>query len=153
MNISENCIELVKHFEGCSLDAYKCPAGVLTIGYGHTGKSLRGWHKITQEEAEIILQSDLEGFEEAVTKMVTVPLTQGQFDALVSFAFNCGAKALKNSTLLKKLNARDYNGASNEFLRWNKAGGKVLAGLTRRRRAEQHLFKTGQLIFTKGQIK
>ncbi len=150
MNISNNCFELIKHFEGCSLKAYQCPAGVLTIGYGHTGKSVKEGLKITQEEAEIILESDLEAFEEHVTKMVTVPLAQHQFDALVSFTFNCGIDAFRTSTLLKKLNSEDFSGAANEFPRWCKARGKVLGGLLRRRKSERHLFLTGELNYFQG---
>ena len=143
--ISNNGLQLVKHFEGCYLKAYKCPAGVLTIGYGHTGKSVKEGMEITQEQAEVILKHDLERFESAVRDCVKVTLEQGQFDALVSFAFNCGAAALKSSTLLRKLNAGDVVGAAQEFHKWNKAGGKVLKGLVRRRAAEAHLFATGEL--------
>lgn len=143
--ISEKCLQLIKHFEGCCLKAYRCPAGVLTIGYGHTGSSVKEGLEISQEQAEIILRHDLERFESAVHECVKVPLEQGQFDALVSFAFNCGAGALKSSTLLKKLNGKDVIGAAQEFHKWNKARGKVLKGLVRRRKAEAHLFATGEL--------
>lgn len=140
-------IELIKEFEGCRLTAYKCPAGVWTIGYGHTGmvdgKAIASGMTITAAKATELLRKDLATFEAAVNSYVTAPITQNMFDALVSFAFNCGAGALKGSTLLKKLNAKDYNGAAAEFARWNKAGGKVLAGLTRRRRMESILFLTG----------
>lgn len=145
--ISDKGLQLVKHFEGCYLKAYKCPAGVLTIGYGHTGPDVKPGMEITQAQADDLLRLDIERFEKAVRDCVKVPLEQNQFDALVSFAFNCGAGALQKSTLLKKLNAGDVIGAVQEFHRWNKGGGKVLAGLVRRRAAEAHLFATGELKF------
>lgn len=139
MKTSNNGINLIKQFEGCILSAYKCPAGVWTIGYGHT-KNVKQGMKITSSQATELLKEDLTTYENYVNKYVKVKLNQNQFDALVSFTFNCGAGALKSSTLLKKLNKGDYTGAANELLRWNKANGKVLAGLTRRRKAEKALF-------------
>lgn len=136
---SQNGINLIKEFEGCRLTAYKCPAGVWTIGYGHTN-GVKSGQKISQQQAESFLAEDIKKFESGVNSAVSVSLNQNQFDALVSFSFNCGIGALKSSTLLKKLNAGDYNGASNELLRWNKANGKVLEGLKRRRNAEKALF-------------
>lgn len=144
MNISEKGLSLIKHFEGCKLTAYRCPANVLTIGYGHTGGVLEG-RVISQEVAEYFLKSDMAHFELAVNRAVKVPVDQAQFDALVAFAFNVGASALQASTLLRKLNVGDYAGVPTEFLRWNKAKGKVLPGLTRRRQAEAHLFATGEI--------
>lgn len=145
--IGKSCVELVKKYEGCRLQAYKCPAGVWTIGYGHT-KDVRQGMQITEDEAERLLVSDLQLFGGDVRKLVKVPISQNQFDALVSFAFNVGsdidsdtiADGLGDSTLLKKFNAGDVDGAAKEFLKWNKAGGKVLAGLTKRRQAEHDLF-------------
>lgn len=149
MKISKTGLELVKHFEGCQLKAYYCPAGKLTIGYGHTGASVKPGMTITQEQADVILASDMERFEKAVSDRVKVPLEQGQFDALVSFAFNVGANALQNSTLLKLLNAGKIIEAVQQFGRWNKItknGQKVASkGLTRRRLAEAYLFATGEL--------
>ena len=139
MNISKNGIDLIKKFEGCRLTAYKCPSGVYTIGYGHTNGVKKG-QRITQRQAEAYLLEDVKKVENGVNKYVSVPLTQNQFDALVSFCFNCGLGAFKNSTLRKKLNAKDYAGAGKELLRWNKAGGVVLDGLKRRRNAEKALF-------------
>lgn len=139
MKTSNNGINLIKQFEGCILSAYKCPAGVWTIGYGHT-KDVKLGMKITSSQATELLKDDLKTYESYVNKYVKVKLNQNQFDALVSFTFNCGGGALKSSTLLKKLNKGDYTGAANELLRWNKANGKVLAGLTRRRKAEKALF-------------
>lgn len=140
MNISENGLALVKHFEGCKLSAYVCPAGVLTIGYGSTGPHVRAGQTITQAQADALLAKDMERFEAGVMKLVKVALDQDEFDALCSFAFNLGLGALSGSTLLKKLNLKDCAGAAAEFRRWDKAGSKILPGLTRRRAAETALF-------------
>ncbi|MEA3639925.1 MAG: glycoside hydrolase family protein [Lamprobacter sp.] len=139
MNISEAGIELIKRFEGVKLQAYDDGVGVITIGYGHT-KGVRWGDTITQDEAENLLQEDLEQFERCVTDAVDVPLNQNQYDALVSFAFNVGCGALRRSTLLTKLNAGDYQGAADQLLRWNRGGGKVMRGLVLRRQAERELF-------------
>ena len=140
MNISENGIKLIKNFEGCRLVAYKCPAGVWTIGYGHTGQEIHEGLKITQEQAEKYLKIDLLIHCNNVSRLVKVPLTQNQFDALVSFEYNLGYGNLAYSTLLKLLNAKKYNEAAAQFDRWVYAGGKKLAGLIRRRAAEKELF-------------
>ena len=136
-------VELIKHFEGLFLTAYKCPAGVWTIGYGHTGLKHKDGtvypgRKITVEQAEELLRHDLDTFEGRVSSLVTVPLNDNEFAALVSFDFNTGG--LADSTLRRKLNAGDRSGAAAEFARWNKAAGKTLAGLTRRRTAEREMF-------------
>ncbi|MEG6079896.1 lysozyme [Enterobacter kobei] len=144
MQTSEKGISLIKQFEGCKLTAYQDSVGVWTIGYGWTqpvdGKPIRAGMTIKQETAERLLKTGLVSYESDVSRLVKVGLTQGQFDALVSFAYNLGSRSLSTSTLLRKLNAGDYAGAADEFLRWNKAGGKVLNGLTRRREAERALF-------------
>lgn len=144
MQTSEKGIALIKQFEGCKLTAYQDGVGVWTIGYGWTqpvdGKPIRAGMTIKQETAERLLKTGLVSYESDVSRLVKVGLTQGQFDALVSFTYNLGARSLSTSTLLRKLNAGDYAGAADEFLRWNKAGGKVLNGLTRRREAERALF-------------
>ncbi|HEG2117541.1 lysozyme [Enterobacter kobei] len=144
MQTSDKGIDLIKQFEGCKLTAYQDSVGVWTIGYGWTqpvdGKPIRAGMTIKQETAERLLKTGLVSYESDVSRLVKVGLTQEQFDALVSFTYNLGARSLSTSTLLRKLNAGDYAGASDEFLRWNKAGGKVLAGLTRRREAERALF-------------
>lgn len=144
MITSEKGIRLIKQFEGCKLTAYQDSVGVWTIGYGWTqpvdGKPIRAGMTIKQETAERLLKTGLVSYESDVSRLVKVGLTQGQFDALVSFTYNLGAQSLSTSTLLRKLNAGDYAGAADEFLRWNKAGGKVLNGLTRRREAERALF-------------
>lgn len=155
MNISETGLALIKSFEGKYYEGYLCPAGVWTIGYGHTGETLgqpspKGM-RISDVDIDNLLKKDMNRFEKAVFRSVTVPIKQHQFDALVSFAFNVGAGALATSTLLKKLNSADYKGAAEQFLVWNKATNPqtkkkvALAGLTRRRQAERHLFLTGEL--------
>ncbi|KFC95062.1 phage lysozyme [Leminorella grimontii ATCC 33999 = DSM 5078] len=139
--ISQQGVDLIKSFESCRLKAYLCPAGVWTIGYGHTS-GVRPNDEISSAQAERYLKADLVRVEQDVRILVRVPLTQGQFDALVSFAFNCGTRALSTSTLLRKLNARDYAGAAEEFFRWVYANGKRLAGLERRRRLEKRMFES-----------
>ena len=144
MQTSDKGIALLKEFEGCKLTAYQDSVGVWTIGYGWTqpvdGKPIRAGMTIKQETAERLLKTGLVSYESDVSRLVKVGMTQGQFDALVSFTYNLGPRSLSTSTLLRKLNAGDYAGAADEFLRWNKAGGKVLNGLTRRREAERALF-------------
>lgn len=144
MRMSSTGLDLVKSFEGLYLNAYKCPAGVWTIGYGHTGKvdgkSIHAGMKITKAKATQLLKGDMVTFENWVKKLVKVSINQNQFDALVSFAFNCGAGNLQNSTLLKYVNQKKFDAAGDEFLKWNKGGGRVLAGLTRRRKEERKLF-------------
>ncbi len=142
MKISDAGIALIKEFEGCELESYLCPAGVWTVGYGHTGGVTREGLVIDEAQAEALLRADLEKFERCVNSFLAVPVTQPQFDSLVSFAFNLGCEALRKSTLLRMLNEGDDVGASKQFERWNRAGGKVLAGLTRRRAAERDLFLT-----------
>jgi len=140
MKTSEKGFELIKHFEGLRLHAYQCSAHVWTIGYGHTAGVQPG-DNIIAEQADAFLRQDITESERNVGRYVTAPLTQGQFDALVSFVFNLGAGNLHSSTLLKKLNAGDYSGAAEEFPRWVNAGGKKLPGLVQRREAEKALFE------------
>ena len=140
MRISEKGLALIKSFEGCKLEAYQCSAGVWTVGFGHTGPEVERGVVITADEAEMFLERDLAKFEKCVEGMLLVKVTQGQFDALVSFAFNLGCGALKGSTLLRLMNQEKPEEAALQFARWNKAGGKELAGLTRRRQAEAELF-------------
>lgn len=142
MNISQKGVDLIKSFEGLKLKSYKCPAGVWTIGYGTT-KGVTPGMEITQKEAEELLKRDLRYFELWVDKLIDVPLSQPQFDALVSFTYNLGEGALKGSTLRKLLNQGRYDLVPDQFLRWNKANKKVLPGLTRRREAEAKMFKEG----------
>ena len=140
MQISPAGLALIKRFEGLRTEAYRCPAGVWTIGYGST-RGVREGMKITEAQAEALLLRDVERFERDVVGMVEVPITQGMFDALVSFAFNLGAEAMRRSTLLRLLNQSRYADAAQQFARWNKAGGRVLDGLTKRRAAERALFE------------
>ena len=140
MEISQNGIDLIKQFEGCRLTAYKCPAGVWTIGYGHTGTDVQRGKTISQKEAERLLRGDLVVHMNNVLKLVKVPLKQNQFDALVSFEFNVGFYKFKNSTLLKLVNQKKFKEASEQFKAWKYAGGKVLMGLVKRRKAEEELF-------------
>jgi lysozyme len=142
--ISRQGLDLVKHFEGVYLKAYKCPAGVWTIGYGHTGLkhqdgTVKQGRTITQAEADALLAHDMGKFEDRVNRLVTVPLSQNEFDALVSFDFNTGA--LAKSTLLRRLNAGAYDEVPDQLMRWTRASGKVLAGLVRRRKAEADLWR------------
>ena len=139
MKLGEKGTEILKYFEGCKLTAYQDSVGVWTIGYGHT-KGVYDGMTITQDQAEQMLLSELEEYEGYIKDMVTVPLTQNQFDALVVWVYNLGPTNFRNSTLLKELNAGNYNAAGQEITRWNKAGGKVLAGLVKRREAEAQLF-------------
>ena len=139
MSSFKNLIELVKHFEGFESAAYLCPANVWTIGYGRT-KNVREGDVITEIQAERDLLEELEEFGEQVLSVVDVELNQNEFDALTSWTYNLGVGNLRSSTLLKKLNAGDKNSVPSEMLRWNKANGKVLNGLTRRRQAEADLW-------------
>lgn len=136
-------VELIKKFEGLRLTAYQDSVGVWTIGYGHTRTAREGM-KITEPEAEALLRDDLADAESDVSRMVGVPLNDNQFAALVSFVFNLGGNNFALSTLRKMLNKGLYEGASKQFARWNKAGGKVLPGLSRRRDAERELFLKGE---------
>lgn len=142
MRINEEGLKILKKFEGCKLKTYLCPAGIPTIGYGHTGKDVSEGMTITKAQAEKLLLKDLAKFEAGVADLVKVPVSVNQFSALVVFAYNIGLNALSGSTLLKKLNAGDVIGAADQFLRWNKAAGKELDGLTNRRHAERDLFLT-----------
>lgn len=137
--INEEGLKLIKEFEGLRLEAYLDVVGIPTIGYGSTHGVKLG-DKITEEEAESLLKEDLKIYEDVVERLVKVPLTDNQFSALVSFTYNLGQGNLASSTLLKLLNKGEYTQAADQFLRWNKAGGKVYKGLTRRREAERELF-------------
>ena len=145
MKISKEGLALIKKFEGCKLESYKCAAGVWTIGYGST-KGITEGMSISQEEADNLLLEDVAVFEDNVLDAVTMPLSQHQFDALVSWTFNLGGANLKASTMLKKLNAGEYEEVPAQMKRWNKAGGKVLQGLIRRREAEALLFEGKEWI-------
>lgn len=146
--ISAAGLALVKQWEGCELVSYKDVAGVWTIGYGHTSSAgipyVKPGMRINAVEAEEILKSDLHKFEERVERLVKVPLTDNQFAVLVSFDFNTGA--LHKSTLLKKLNAGDYDAVPGELMKWVNAGGKKVKGLVNRRSAEAGLWAKGEFV-------
>ena len=139
MNTSEEGIALIKKFEGCELTAYQCSANVWTLGYGHT-KGVREGDECDVERAEDMLINDLQEFERWVNELVKVELSQHQFDALVAWTFNLGPTNLAESTMLKRLNVKDYEIVPTEMRRWNRAGGQVVDGLVRRREAEALLF-------------
>lgn len=142
--INKAGIDLIKSFEGLKLTAYLDIVGIPTIGYGSTEniskQDVLNKRTISEVEAENLLAKDIEKFESAVEKSVVIPINDNQFSALVCFSYNVGAGALQKSTLLKMLNNGDISSAAEQFLRWNKAGGKEVAGLTRRRQAERSLF-------------
>ena len=144
MNISKEGIALIKNFEGCELTAYKCAAGVWTIGYGHT-KDVKENDVITKEEADALLEKELEEYTNYVNNAVTQPLNQNQIDSMVSWTYNLGPSNLKSSTALKLLNLAEYEGVPAQLKRWNKATvngeRKVLDGLVRRREAEALMFE------------
>jgi lysozyme len=151
--INKESIDLIKFYESCELEAYECatskslPPGkkFWTIGWGNTfyadGRAVHATDKITQEEADKLFKDVLKTFEDKVLKAVQVPLTENQLGALTSFAYNCGIGNLNASTLLKKVNAKDYAAAAKEFHKWNKSNGKVLKGLVARREKESQLFE------------
>ena len=140
MKTSEEGVALIRHFEGCRLEAYLCPAGVWTIGYGHT-LDVREGDVIDQEAAEALLIEDLEEFEGYVTSLVEIELKQHQFDALVAWTFNLGPTNLKESTMLNRINYGPLSDVPFQLQRWNRAGGQVLDGLVKRRAAEAALWE------------
>jgi lysozyme len=142
LSYSDQGLALTEQFEGLQLTAYQDPVGVWTIGYGHTGADVQPGLTITQEQASDLLLQDVAGAVAAVNRLVTVPLTQNQFDALVDFTFNVGQGNLASSTLLRELNAGNTAGAAAQFLVWVYAKGVELPGLVTRRQAEAALFQT-----------
>lgn len=145
MKTSQAGLNLIKRFEGCHLEPYRDPIGLWTVGWGHLigdGKTLpiEWFRRLTQDEADRLLEKDLEKFERGVLRLCPNHLTQHRFDALISFSFNLGLGNLQNSTLRQKHNRNDVSGAAKEFLKWNKASGKVFRGLTLRRQAESNLY-------------
>ena len=146
MKISSLGLELIKEFEGFSANAYLCPAKKVTIGYGNTfyadGTKVKLGEQISKTDALELLEKVVnKDFADKIFPAIKVPVAQNQFDAMCSLAYNIGTGSFLKSTLLKKVNAGDFIGASEEFLKWNKSGGKELLGLTRRRKREQDLFK------------
>lgn len=144
MRHSDACSVLVKSFEGCELNAYPDPAtnaDPWTIGSGHTGPEVKKGLRWTPKQADDALEADLDRFDAGVTSLIDGHITtQSQFDAMVSLSFNIGLRNLASSTLLKKHLAADFIGAAAEFLKWNKAAGKVMPGLTKRREAEARMY-------------
>ena len=145
MKVSDDCIKMIKHHEGVRLKPYQDPIGLWTVGVGHLigdGKTLpiEWFRTFTMDEVDELLKKDLQRFERGVLRLCPNHLTQSRFDALVSFAFNVGLGNLQASTLRQKHNRGDVLGAAKEFLRWNKAGGKVFRGLTIRRQDESNLY-------------
>lgn len=143
MNISPQGLALIKRFEGLHLKAYVDPVGIPTIGYGTivaNGRPVKIGMKITEAQAEEFLYADLQRFERYVDEYVNVPLSQEKYDAVLSFVYNLGPTNFRKSTLLRLINAKKFAEAQPQFLRWNRAGGRVLKGLTRRRLAEAALF-------------
>lgn len=140
MKPSMNAINLIAKWEGFESEAYRDVVGIWTIGFGHT-KDVKEGDKISYFDAVSLLKKEVTHFARGIELNVTVTLTQNMFDALTSFAYNLGLGNLKRSTLLRKLNGEDYEGAAREFKRWNKAGGKVYRGLTSRRLEEEELFR------------
>ena len=140
MSVPDAAIEIIEHFEGLRLKAYQCPAGVWTCGVGHTGPDVVEGLVVSEDVAEEWLRLDLESADEAIDRLVVVPINTNQRAALLSLIFNIGQGAFAKSTLLDCLNDGDYDTAALQFLRWDKAGGKAVNGLTRRRVAESALF-------------
>ena len=143
MTPTKGCLDLIKRFEGCVLQAYPDPATggePWTIGYGHTGPEVKPGLKISQDIADAYLLKDVQWFADVVSGAVTVPLAQHRFDALVSLTYNIGPKNFRNSTLLRLINGGDLERAADEFPKWNRAAGKVMRGLTIRRMAEREMF-------------
>lgn len=143
MKLSQRGIDLIKQFEGYSSKAYPDPATggePFTVGYGHTGKDVKPGMVITAEQAEKMLRDDVAKFESGVSALLKVPTTQGQFDAMVSLAYNIGLGNFGKSTLLRKHNEKCYSCAAGQFPVWNRAAGKVMNGLTRRRNAERDMY-------------
>ena len=140
MNISEEGKSLIKKFEGCKLEAYYDAVDVLTIAYGRT-KNVQAGDTCTQEQADAWLEHELEEYGGYVNDAVKVPLNQNQFDALVAWTYNLGPTNLNNSTMIRVLNENKLDEVPTQMRRWNKAGGKVLPGLERRRLAESLLFE------------
>lgn len=143
-HITRDGLNLIKQFEGFSAMPYLCPAGYLTIGYGHVVKPQERHHfavGITEPEAVALLRMDIDAAERAVLRLISVPLTDGRFDALVSFTYNLGSGALQRSTLRRKVNRDEHDDVTAEFAKWVWAGGKKLKGLIRRREAEADLYR------------
>jgi len=140
-SISKEGLALIERFEGFAVMPYRCPAGYITVGYGHVVRAGEDFSAgLTAEAARTLLARDVQVAEAAVRRLIAVPLTQGQFDALVSFTFNLGAGALQRSTLRRKINRGDHADVPQELAKWVFAGGRALRGLVLRRKAEAALY-------------
>jgi lysozyme len=144
MTLSDAGLRLIKEFEGLRTEAYRCPAGVWTIGFGTT-RGVKPGQVITEDEAEAMLRADVERFAQGVSERIQVPVTQGMYDSLVSFSYNVGLAAFSKSTLLRLLNQSKYDLAASEFSRWTRGGGRILPGLVKRRAAERALFESSDV--------
>jgi lysozyme len=143
LTYSTQGLSLTEQFEGCRLTAYQDQVGVWTIGYGHTGPDVTPGLTIASDRAQALLAQDISSAAACVNNVVTVKLSQEEFDALVEFVFNLGAGAFKSSSMLRDLTAGDFTSAADQFVLWDHAGGAVVAGLLRRRQAEATLFDAG----------
>jgi lysozyme len=140
--VNQATVDLIKRNEGCRLEAYQDSVSVWTIGYGHTGPDVSEGLRITQEQAEELLRKDLERFQDGIDDAIGGDTSDNQYGAMVSLAFNIGLGNLRHSSVLRLHNAGDKAGAADAFLLWNKAGGRVLSGLDRRRQEERTLYLT-----------
>jgi lysozyme len=147
--IADEALALIKRWEGLKLHSYKCEAGVWTVGYGHTATAQPDM-VINEAQANLLLKKDLAQFEAAVERLVKVPLSDGQFGALVSWCFNVGESAASRSSLIRKLNKGDYDSVPGELARWNKVGNRILPGLSNRRAAEAGLWARGSHVASAG---
>jgi len=139
-HVTQEGLDLIKRFEGFSSSVYICPAGYQTIGYGHLVRDHETFEEISQEEAGALLRIDVESAERAVLRLIKVPLTDGQFDALVSFTYNLGSGALQCSTLRRKVNRQAHSEVPEQLMRWVWAGGRKLNGLIKRRECESLVY-------------
>lgn len=140
MRASKNAVDLIRHWEGCRLEAYQDIGGVWTVGFGTTGPGIHEGTKVSEAIAVAMLKSDIAQVSDAVSRLVGLHTSQNQFDAIVSFAYNVGTGAFKSSRMLKLILAGKKEEASQEFLKWNHVGGVIVAGLMARREAERKLF-------------
>lgn len=144
MKLSTTGLDLIKSYEGYRAKPYNDGGGVMTIGYGHVIHPNDVFDEVSETEALALLRFDLERYEKTVNTYVSVPLTQSQYDSLVSLCFNIGRRAFERSTLLRLLNEGDYEGAAKQFHVWRKDNGKVVRGLVKRRAREAKYFETGE---------
>ena len=144
-HITQEGLDLIKRFEGFSPKVYVCPAGYRTIGYGHVVRPGENFSVIQEDYAEEILARDVQSAERSVLNLIKVSLSDEQFNALVSFTFNCGGAALQRSTLRRKVNREEHEDVPEELLKWCRGGGKILKGLLRRRQAEADMYSDGTM--------